>query len=137
MSKSTTEQANTLPTQETYALPANNLLKESTDGLNCKNVANAVAQNNQARTGNMTSVLQSHFSKTDNKCYYELSINLPPATGFTSSVSTEIRVAPDDDWIAECSSGVYTPPTLFCTQHNVGAITEQQFKQLKDVYFKN
>lgn len=148
-SKSNTEQT-TLPTQETiptpesapqknYVPPTNNLVNDSTNGLNCKTVANTAAKNNQARTGYVTYVSLSHFSKTYNNCYYELTIFLPPSGSSSSDISTQIRFAPDDDWIAECSSGVYPPPQLFCTIHNVGVgpNTEQEYQQLKAKYFTN
>ena len=114
-------------TEQTPTTVNQNLVSEGTNGLNCKAFADQAASLDQSKSnGQIFSVLQSHYSQSLNQCYYELSISDPIA----DSLSTDIRSAPNDDWIAECSTGVYPPPQLFCTEHNVSRITQQQFQQL-------
>jgi hypothetical protein len=120
--------------QQTPTTVNQNLVSEGTNGLNCKSFADQAASLDQSKSnGQIFSVLQSHYSQSLNQCYYELSISNPIA----DSLSTDIRSAPNDDWIAECSTGVYPPPQLFCTEHNVGRITQQQFQQLETEYLTN
>lgn len=110
---------------------------ENANGISCKTFAYKAVSAEQLRTNRLTTVLQSHYSRTLGQCYYEefMSIHLSgPDSGY---IDTTIRSAPDDDWIAECSSGVLSSPQLFCTQHHVGVITEQQFKQLEAQYLLN
>jgi uncharacterized protein (UPF0333 family) len=121
-------------TEQTPTTVNQNLVSEGTNGLNCKAFADQVATLDQSKSnGQVFSVLQSHYSQSLNQCYYELSISDPIA----DSLSTDIRSAPNDDWIAECSTGVYPPPQLFCTEHNVSRITQQQFQQLETKYLTN
>ena len=120
--------------QKTPTTVNQNLVSEGTNGLNCKAFADQAASLDQSNSNGQTfSVLQSHYSQSLNQCYYELSIS-DAADG---SLSTDIRSAPNDDWIAECSTGVYPPPQLFCTEHNVGRLTQQQFQQLESEYLTN
>lgn len=115
---------------------ADKLNQDSTLGLNCKNVAEAAAKNRQ-RSGVIVYVTQSNFSKNYNNCYYELNF-----TYTEGNSSTELHVAPNDDWIAQCTSGIY-PSQLFCTAHNTfypefgGGISETQYKQIKAQFFNN
>lgn len=124
--------------QEAPKVPSDSLVQDSANGLNCKNIANAAARNNQ-RADNTVIVTQSNFSKTYNNCYYEVQITY--ASG--GNASTELRVAPNDDWLVQCTSGIYPPPQKFCTAHNThypelgGQITEAQYQQIRAQYLAN
>lgn len=114
----------------------NNLVQDSANGLKCKNIANAAAQNSQ-RTNTLVYVTKSNFSKTYKNCYYELQF-----TYTKGDYSTELHVAPNDDWVAQCTSGIY-PSQLFCTPHNTfypewqGRMTEAQYQQIRARYLTN
>ena len=105
--------------------------------MSCKKIAEQAANDYQKTNNRLATDLKSHYNQALKKCYYEFLISVNLAGSYSGSVSTDIRVSPDDDWIAECSTNVYPAPKLFCTQHNIGVITEQQFKQFEDTYFNN
>lgn len=123
---------------ENVQVGADSLQRDSTNGLNCKNVANQAARNSQ-RADNSVTMTQSNFSKVYNNCYYELQFTY--ASG--GNVSTEIHVAPNDDWLVQCTSGIYPAPQKFCTAHNTyypqlaGQITEGQYDQIRSQYLTN
>lgn len=105
--------------------------KTVSNSFDCKNTADQAAVRQQAKQGNPTTVLQNHFNKVLNKCFYELKIAMS-----ADSVEVDIRSAPSDDWIAQCLIQ-YPSSQSFCTQHNVGQITELQFRQFENQYFNN
>jgi hypothetical protein len=131
----------TVPITTSYSIqqsstPAS-LEAESADGLACKNIAYSAVSAEQLRTNRLTTVLQSHYNQILGQCYYEELISISLSGTAVGGDDTLIKSASDDDWIAECSSGVLPPPGLFCTQHYIGVITEQQFKQLETKYLTN
>lgn len=117
---------------------ATDLTIESANGLACKNIASESAKANQLKTNRLTSVLKSHYSLRFHQCYYELfiSIDLSGKLDY-GTTDTEIRFAPDDDWIAWCSYDTRKNTTI-CNEHNhQGLETEQIFNQIEDLYFTN
>lgn len=117
--------------QQTLPAPNQNLVTESTNGLNCKTIAYQAASLDQSNnTGQTYTVLRSHYSQSLNQCYYEVSI----AKMNTGALETDIRVTPDDTWVAYCN---VSPSGESCGQQNVGLITEQQFQQLETYYLTN
>lgn len=122
--------ASSLLPQPTTQTMGENLMTQSTNNSDCKAIAYQAAQTDKTATGFSTIVLTSHFNQSLNQCYYE--VNIYGNTG----VATDIRVAPDDNWIAEYDSSM-NGASQYYTEHNVGFITQQQFQQLETYYLTN
>lgn len=108
---------------------ANNLNIASENGLACKNTAEAAASSDSINKS--VTVIRTKYNQITNVCYYEVLIN------DGSDTEMDIRVAPDDNWIAYCA---YTSTGAICNDRinsHQGLDTEQQFNQFEDYYFNN
>jgi hypothetical protein len=96
---------------------------------NCQTIAEAAATQDQASSGNTTSVIETYFSQADQKCYYEVNI-------FSSAGNiAAIKLAPNDQNVASCTTS--STNTLSCQKADGSTITEPQFKALLTTYLGN
>jgi hypothetical protein len=122
------------PVPQKQTSPTDALMTASANGLACKNIAYAAvnaddAQKKQTNPTARVTLLQTHYSQSTGNCYYEVSIL------DAGDNETQIRVAPNDDWLAYCSS---SSGTIICNEHHhQGLETEAQFHQLETFYLTN
>ncbi len=110
------------------------LTASSNNGLACKSIAEkAVEIDNQNPSKGTSVVLKSHFNRTLNECFYEVNITGTSGSGF---LETDIRSAPNDDWVAYCAHS--SPNYIICNaRDHQGLITEDDFKMLEVKYLEN
>jgi hypothetical protein len=110
----------TTPTQPEVQNTAPPIADTSSQG--CQSIASAAVQSDQAAQNETESVVESYFNQTSQQCYYEVDI-------FTASGNeTDLRVAPNDQTIASCTTTATN--TLSCQKQGEIVISEPQFKAL-------
>jgi uncharacterized membrane protein len=116
--------------ENAQSITADDIATLRNNALACKKTAGQAIQIDREQKPEQTMViLRTHFSETTRQCYYEV-LTSDKQGSFTQ---TDIRMAPDDNWIAFCATA--SSKTICNERNHQGLITEEQYKALGDYYF--
>ena len=100
---------------------SSDLAQSGKNGLLCKSIAMQATKLDQSQyegNGETTTLLATNYYSGSQSCYYEVYINDPNFT------ETDIRVAPDDAWIAWCANSSSIWHSLQCQVQQYSLTTD-------------